>query len=83
MKSKPKKSLLQKFYSLIITFCFKQLNKTLNKDTYPMGIPCHRDSEAQCDTYWPAKMRNTEPKCDGDGHYLCNKCAWFNKSNNE
>lgn len=66
-------------YKRLIRYTFRKLNGLVrHKSEYPTGIPKHRDPRAECDSYWPSKLqrRYTSPVCDGDGHYLCNECAF-------
>lgn len=45
-----------------------------------LGVPGVRDKRSECDMYQPRPVKSHElPGCNGDGHYLCEKCCHLNQ----
>lgn len=43
-----------------------------------VGDPGVRDPDAPCEHYEPGSPKGTPHDCDGDGHYLCERCVAWN-----
>jgi hypothetical protein len=67
----------EKIWRGIIRFAWRRIVKPGGK--IPDGVPTIRDAEARCEAYSPRKRSPRDWDCQGDGHYLCDECAFHVK----
>lgn len=68
-------TLRQRFWRAICLFAYRRWNNPIT--VQPVGLPGHRDPESPCDYYTPRPRHPLDwsERCEGDGHYLCKRCA--------
>lgn len=74
---------IKRTYPFWVWLCRFAYRKAKSKVKFGTGIPGNRDPENPCIGYSPRKRTDgdSEPECDGDGHYLCKECIFFNNLN--
>jgi hypothetical protein len=74
----------EKIYKALTLFFWRRWAARYPVDKMPLGVPGNRDPEHPCDGYEPRKREPGDfAECNGDGHYLCRKCALFVDPNGE
>lgn len=65
------------FWVWLCRFAFR---RAMEAPAVPVGLPGHRDTQAKCEFYYPARGRYQYiGRCAGDGHYLCQECCHLDK----
>ena len=67
---------MRPFWKWLTLFAYARWSEGL--PVKPVGVPGNRDPDYPCQAYNPRSPKwNDWGKCEGDGHYLCHKCAHF------
>jgi hypothetical protein len=73
----------QKFWKWLLLLSYNQIKDNL--ETVKYEIPGIRDTDNPCKSYTPGtkKWDRGFNHCEGDGHYLCVKCRYYKKENED
>ena len=72
-----KQTVGERFWKAVCLYAFRRWRAGWSRQTMPVGVLNYRDPEHVCDNYVPGKPRPEDwNKCRGDGHYLCDECAY-------
>ena len=69
------------FWIWLMRFAYKRVKTPI---VMGVGAPGNRDPENPCHWYAPRKRvpGDSKAECEGDGHYLCKECIFYEKTNN-
>lgn len=67
------------FWIWLMRFAYRKIKSPIKMG---VGVPGNRDPESPCKFYAPRKrVQGDGPAdCQGDGHYLCKECIFFEKT---